>query len=126
VSHSYKDLFVWQKARALAVLIYQVTERYPKSEVYGLTAQSRRAAISVVSNIAEGQGRLTKGEFRQFLGQARGSLLELDAQLAISSDLGYLQSEQYASLGREITNTLGLINRLIDSLRQSISRTSKP
>lgn len=126
MSHSYKDLFVWQKARALAVLIYQVTERYPKSEVYGLTAQSRRAAISVVSNIAEGQGRLTKGEFRQFLGQARGSLLELDAQLAISSDLGYLQSEQYASLGREITNTLGLINRLIDSLRQSISRTSKP
>ena len=126
MSHSYKDLFVWQKARALAVLIYQVTERYPKSEVYGLTAQSRRAAISVVSNIAEGQGRLTKGEFRQFLGQARGSLLELDAQLAISSDLGYLQREQYDSLGREITKTLGLINRLIDSLRQSISRTLKP
>ena len=68
MSHSYKDLIVWQKARMLAGEIYRTSEIFPKHEVYGLTSQIRRAAISVASNIAEGQGRLTKGEFQQFLG----------------------------------------------------------
>ncbi len=75
MGHRYRDLIVWQKARTLTGEIYRVTGNFPKNEVYGLISQLRRAAISVASNIAEGQGRLTKGEFCNFLGQARGSLL---------------------------------------------------
>jgi four helix bundle protein len=66
MARSYRELIVWQKAKRLAVEIYRSTEHFPSSEMYGLTTQLRRAGISVVSNIAEGQGRLTKGEFRQF------------------------------------------------------------
>jgi four helix bundle protein len=67
VGHSYRDLIVWQKAKSLAVHVYRQTEGFPKAEMYGLTSQLRHAAISVVSNIAEGQARLTSGEFQQFL-----------------------------------------------------------
>jgi four helix bundle protein len=108
---------VWQKARALIVRVYEVTQSFPKNEIYGLTAQIRRAAISVPSNIAEGQGRLTCGEFLHFLGIARGSLLELDTQLAVAADLRYLESAQQTSLSHEIHQVLGLLNRLIESLR---------
>lgn len=74
--------------------------------------------MSVASNIAEGQGRLTVGEFLHFLGQARGSLLELDTQLAIAVDLEYLNPDHYQELDREIYQVLGLLNRLIESLRK--------
>jgi four helix bundle protein len=73
----------------------------------------------VASNIAEGQGRLTRGEFLNFLGQARGSLLELDTQLAIALDLSYLDSGQYKIVDQELYQVLGLLNRLIDSLQKS-------
>jgi four helix bundle protein len=119
MGHSYRELIVWQKARALAVQIYRQTEKFPKSEIYGITSQLRRAAVSVTSNIAEGQGRLTTGEFQQFLGHSRGSLLELDSQLAIASDLGYLPPGQYEALEHQTYQVLGLINRLLDSLRNS-------
>lgn len=112
-------IIVWQKARALAVHVYHSTEQLPKVEIYGLTAQIRRAVISIVSNIAEGQGRLTTGEFLHFLGQARGSLLEVDAQLLIASDLMYLKPTEYENLSQEIYQVLGLLNRLIDRCRES-------
>jgi four helix bundle protein len=86
--------------------------------MFGLTSQIRRAAVSVVSNIAEGQGRLTPGEFLHFLGQARGSLLEIDTQLAIAADLAYLNLNQQMTMEREIYQVLGLLNRLIESLRR--------
>jgi four helix bundle protein len=117
VARSYRELLVWQKAKALAIQIYRVTEQFPKIETYGLTSQIRRAAVSVASNIAEGQGRLTAGEFLHFLGQARGSLLELDTQAAIALDLTYLKTEQYEVLDRDTYQVLGLLNRLIESLR---------
>jgi four helix bundle protein len=85
VARSYRELFVWKKARSLVAHVYRGTEQFPRTELYGLTSQVRRAAISVVSNIAEGQGRITSGEFLHFLGQSRRSLLELDAQLLIAS-----------------------------------------
>src|SRR3954447_11670815 len=118
VARSYRQLLVWQKAKALAVHLYHSTEPFPKTETYGLTSQIRRAGVSVVSNIAEGQGRLTSGEFMHFLGQARGSLLELDTQLAIAHDLTYLDAHQQETLALEIYQVLGLLSRLIESLRQ--------
>ena len=119
MARSYRELLVWQKAKALATQIYQATEQFPRPETYGLTSQIRRAAVSVPSNIAEGQGRLTLGEFQHFLGQARGSLLELDTQLAIALDLTYLKADVYEILDHQIYQVLGLINRLIESLRKS-------
>ncbi|PYY14661.1 MAG: four helix bundle protein, partial [Acidobacteria bacterium] len=98
MSHSYRDLVVWQEGKALAVQVYTVSEQFPKCEIYGLTSQVRRAAISVVSNIAEGQGRLTKGEFSQFLGHSRGSLLELLTQLEIAAELQYLSASDFQAL----------------------------
>ena len=119
MARSYRELFVWQKARALAVHVYQATERFPRSETYGLTSQIRRAVVSVASNIAEGQGRLTRGEFLNSLGQARGSLLEVDTQLAIALDLSYFNASEYHIMDQELYQVLGLLNRLIDSLRKS-------
>lgn len=87
---SYEDLIAWQKAMDLANEVYKISARFPDREVCGLTAQLQRAAVSVPSNIAEGQGRLTRGEFKQFLGHARGSLYEVQTQLRLANRLGYL------------------------------------
>ena len=129
MARSYRNLIVWQKAKTLAVSIYRETANFPKTETYGLTAQLRRAVVSVTSNIAEGQGRLTRGKFVHFLGQARGSLLEVDAQLSIAFDLHYLSPEAHAGLDEEVYQTLGLLNRLIESIREPRSKnleTMKP
>lgn len=82
----FKDLVVWQEAKSLTGDIYEVSRKFPKDELFAMTSQLRRAAVSIPSNIAEGQGRLTKGEFLHFLGNARGSLLELVTQLEICAD----------------------------------------
>jgi four helix bundle protein len=117
MGHSYKQLLVWQKSKSFAVEIYKQTENFPRREIYGLTSQLRRAAVSVPSNIAEGQGRLTRGEFRTFLGQARGSLLEIATQLAISEELGYLSSQAFALLDTECNEIRRMLNALIESVR---------
>ena len=116
MARSYRELLVWQKAKTLAVHTYTATANFPKAETYGLTSQIRRAAVSVPSNIAEGQGRLTTGEFRHFLGQARGSLLEAETQLAIALDLGFVGQEMYQALERESYQVLGLLDRLLNAL----------
>ena len=116
MARSYRELLVWQKARALALQIYKATANFPRTETYGLTSQVRRAAVSVVSNIAE--GRLTRGEFTYFLGLARGSLLEVETQLMIAFDLGFLEKEICESLDRQSYQVLGLIDRLLASLGQ--------
>jgi four helix bundle protein len=126
VARSYRELLVGQKSKALAVQVYQATEQFPRNETYGLTSQVRRASVSVASNIAEGQGRLTPGEFLHFLGQARGSLLELDTQTAIALDLAYLKPDKYKILDHEIYQVLGLLNRLIESLRKGRQTVLKP
>jgi len=88
----FRDLLVWQKSMQLAHAIYRHTSDFPKAEVFGLTGQMRRAAVSVPSNIAEGHGRLSDGSMRVFVAQARGSLFELETQIELASGLGYLKS----------------------------------
>ena len=107
MARSYRELLVWQKAKALAVQTYNATANFPKTETYGLTSQIRRASVSVASNIAEGQGRLTPGEFQHFLGQARGSLLEAETQLAIALDLGFLARKHTKPMDRESYQSTG-------------------
>jgi four helix bundle protein len=85
---SFRDLEVWKKSVQMAVTVYRLTREFPKEETYGLTSQMRRAAVSIPSNIAEGHGRLNTGEYRQFLGIARGSNFELQTQLEIARELG--------------------------------------
>jgi four helix bundle protein len=93
--HSYRDLMVWKKGIDLAKQLYSLTRGFPQDERFGLTAQIRRAAVSVPSNIAEGQARRTTKEFIQYLYVAKGSLAELDTQLTLSHLLGYLEEEAY-------------------------------
>ena len=101
---------------ALVLDVYRSTQAFPKAESYGLVSQLRRAAVSVPSNIAEGQARLSTGEFRQFLGNARGSLVEVETQILIAQELGYLErdeSERLLSVAAEVGRILnGLLNSL--------------
>jgi len=121
MSKSYRDLLVWQKGIDLCELIYRASMDFPRYELYGLTSQIRRAAVSVPSNIAEGAGRITKGEFIQSIGHARGSLLEIETQLIVARRLGYLDNKQSEDL-LETANEVGkLANGLIRSLRQGPS-----
>ena len=113
----HRDLLVWQEAINLVGLIYQCTADFPREEVFGLTSQMRRAAVSVPSNIAEGAARNGKREFVQFLGVARGSLSELETQVIISRDLGFLTSS-VSELSEKIERLFKLINGLIRSLQQ--------
>ena len=93
MGRSYKDLVAWQKAMELVTATYRASANFPKDDLFGLTSQLRRAAVSIPSNIAEGQGRLSEKEFRYFLGQSRGSLMEVETQLQIAQNLGYLNDD---------------------------------
>jgi four helix bundle protein len=97
---------------------------FPKHEIYSLTSQVRRAAVSIVSNIAEGQGRITKGEFVNFLSQSRGSVTELLTQFEIAEGLGYLDSNKFSFLEIKAITTLRLLNGLIGSLRSKAKSAS--
>lgn len=90
---SYKELMIWQKGIEVVKLVYSITKKFPKSETYGLTSQMQRAAVSIPSNIAEGQARQHTGEFRQFLYTALGSAAELDTQIIVSVELDYVDTE---------------------------------
>jgi four helix bundle protein len=116
MSYGYRDLIVWQKSMVLAQEVYRATKRFPQEEQYGLTSQMRRAAVSIASNVAEGQGRLTKGEFRQFLGQARGSLLELQTQAELACHLEYLSQVDLDSLSHLSEEVRHMLNALISKL----------
>ena len=101
---------------AFVLNIYRCTQAFPKIETYGLTSQLRRAAVSVPSNIAEGQARLSTGEFKQFLGNARGSLMEVETQILIARDLGYLDQNQSDCLINDTSEVGRILNGLLASL----------
>jgi len=117
---SHKDLEVWKRSIDLAVAVYRVTDEFPEHEKYGLTAQMRRAAVSIASNIAEGAARKSTKEFLQFLSIAAGSVSELHTQITISLRIGMGNAEELTELGNE----LDLIARMIQGLMKSV-RTRK-
>lgn len=108
----HRDLVVWQKAMTLVTDVYQITRGFPKDELYGLTAQLRRAAVSVPSNLAEGHGRNSRKEFHHFVGQARGSLTELETQLEIATNLGYLSQASASELLARASEIARMLNGL--------------
>jgi four helix bundle protein len=114
---SYRDLRVWQLGINLTVAIYRATEQFPRQELYGLTGQIRRAAVSVPSNIAEGKGRRTSRDFAGFLFHARGSLLELETQLILAKELQYLSEPDAAQLLTKSAAVGRALAGLINSLR---------
>ena len=117
VIRSHKDLIVWQKSIALASAVYAATRMLPSEERFGLTQQLRRASVSIASNIAEGSARRSRAEFRQFLHIARGSLSELETQMMIAIDQGFISSGKSPVAG--ITEVGRLLNGLIRSLASS-------
>jgi four helix bundle protein len=116
----FRELIVWQKAMDLVEAVYRMTTRFPKEEVYGLTSQMRRAAISIPSNIAEGQARNTTRDFLHFLAIAYGSLKEIETQILISERLGYIDKDQGDVLVQSTTEVARLISGLSNSLRKRI------
>lgn len=106
MAKSYRELLVWQKSIQLTVMVYQLSKTFPREEIYGLTSQMRRCAVSIPSNIAEGAGRLNTPEFRQFLGTARGSSFELQTQLTIAKELGFGDNGQIVG-AEQLCNEVG-------------------
>ena len=117
---NYKELNVWQKSYHLCLLIYKITKEFPEDERYGLTAQARRAAISIPSNIAEGYGRKTTSDYLRFLYIAYGSLCELETQISISGDLNYIRSENLVKINDDISEVERMLKSLIRSLEAKI------
>jgi four helix bundle protein len=115
---SFKDLEVWQIARKLVSTIYVLTKPFPKEEIYGLTSQIRRAAISIPSNIAEGRAKRSTGDYIRFLNIAYGSCAELETQLLIAQDLDYC-SERDAEL---VLTMIYQINRMLSGLITSLEK----
>ncbi|HAV11695.1 MAG TPA: four helix bundle protein [Candidatus Moranbacteria bacterium] len=119
-SNSYKDLLVWQKSIDLVVDIYELTEKFPKSEAFGLVSQMRRAAVAIPSNIAEGQKRGHKKEFLQFLYISYGSGAELETQLEICKRLGKLKELDYTVIEAKLEEIMKMLNSLIRSVKDGL------
>lgn len=117
--NNYKELKVWQKSMDLAEKVYQLTKSFPDQEKFGLISQLRRCAVSIPSNIAEGAGRNSNKEFRNFLGIANGSTNELNTQLSIAVRIGYVKKEQL----KEIFNLLSEVQKIIFVLIKKFSNS---
>ena len=113
----YKQLLVWKHAHGLALEVYRATQRFPSQERYGLVAQMRRAAVSIVSNIAEGSGRQSDREQSRFLRIARGSVHEVQCQLLLSRDLGFMAPDKWLALDGIVQEVSKMINGLVSSLQ---------
>ena len=116
-TQSYKDLVVWQKGIALAKVVYRLTQKFPSAEKFGLIAQMRRSAVSIPSNLAEGQARHTTGEFIQFISHAEGSVAELDTQLILSVELRFCGGSDAAPAFELIDE----LRRMLNVLRRKLA-----
>ena len=124
MGQSFKDLVVWQRSIDLTADVYQFTSKFPQSERFGLTNQMRRASVSIASNIAEGYGRATKGEYVQFLGHARGSCSELETQIVIAKRLGFGTVPDLDSTEFHCNDVSRLLGALMKSIRLKQSQSS--
>jgi four helix bundle protein len=113
----FRDLQVWQRSMGLARAVYQLTERFPRGEEFGLVSQIRRAAVSVPSNIAEGRGRMTDKSFAVFLSQARGSLFELQTQVELASELGFVARDAVQPVMPEAEEIASMMQGLMATLK---------
>jgi four helix bundle protein len=113
---NYRELIVWQEGIKLAKAVYKLTEKFPRQETYALADQIRRAVVSVPSNIAEGQARKAPGDFRRFLHISLGSLAEVDTQLVLAQEFGYLSREDLSLLDEQIQGLRKKLYALINSL----------
>lgn len=113
---NYKDLIVWQKSVDLSVLIYEITEKFPKEEMYGLSSQMRRASISIASNIAEGKQRGTKKDFLHFLRISKGSASELETQIVISKKLNFSKNINYSKIEDTLEEVMKMLRGIIYKL----------
>ena len=114
--NKFKDLIVWQKSIEIVTVIYSLTASFPKEEMYGISSQIRRCAISIPSNIAEGAGRGTPKDFSHFLDIAKGSSFELETQLLISLNLKYLNHDKYETIAAQLNE----IQKMITGLQKSL------
>jgi four helix bundle protein len=121
---SFRDSIAWQKAMELSTAVYEVTKAFPKEELFGLTNQLRRASVSIPSNIAEGQGRLTLGEFAHFLGMARGSALEVETQLELAKRLGLGSQRELTDVQTLASEVVKILNAVLSNLRQKRASTT--
>lgn len=113
---SYKELIVWQKSYKLTLDIYTVTKKFPKEELFGLVSQMRRSAVSIPSNLSEGNTRGSKKEHIQFTRIAYGSGAELETQLSISYDLKYISEKEYNNINNLLSEVMRMLNKLITAL----------
>ena len=124
IVNSYKELIVWQKSLKLSVKVYELTEKFPKEEIYGLTSQMRRASVSIVSNIAEGRNRGTRKDFTQFLRMALGSSAELEAQLHISKQIRKTNHLDYSEIEKMISEIMKMLSVMIKKLSYNATANS--
>jgi len=118
---NYKDLKVWQKSYQLCLVIYKITKEFPNDERYSLTSQIRRSAVSVPSNIAEGYGRKSTLEYIRFLYIAYGSTCELETQILLAGDLGYIKSDKLTKVQKDLEEGERMLKALIKSLENKHS-----
>ena len=119
---SYKELIVWQKSIKLVKEIFILTNKFPKSELYGLISQMRRAAVAIPSNIAEGYGRKSSKEYAQFYSIAYGSALELETQIIISKELSFTLPENFGKVDALLEEVSRMLNSMISQMRQLNAR----
>jgi four helix bundle protein len=119
---SFRNSIAWQKAMELSTAVYDVTRVFPSDEKFGLTNQLRRASVSIASNIAEGQGRLTTGEFAHFLGMARGSALEVETQLELAKRLCFGVETDLMIVQVKATEVVKILNAVLSNLRERKKR----
>ena len=116
VVRSYRDLEIWSQAMALTLEVYRITASFPQAERFGLTSQLRRAAVAVPSNVAEGHARSTRGEYKNFLSVARGSVVEVEVQLTLARELGYVDQQLIA----QAFVYCDAISRMITTLKRAL------
>jgi four helix bundle protein len=117
MGRSYRDLIAWKKSMGFVSEVYRATQGFPREELYGLTSQLRRAAVSVPSNIAEGQAHYSAREFHRFLSHARGSLVEIETQIMIALDLAYLSTDEAERLLLKAAELGRILNGLMASTK---------